>query len=353
MSENTSNSGKHKNFIYIGSNQKDLIDFRQKLDRSIEQLENIEKDLIEEINEFRNKDVQIESRDTIQEEILKNIAKQVPVELVELLLEKILFHFPQYSVAWVDIFRRRKRKKNSLSPANNKLEELKEGEELAKSLKEKEIRRKDEFELIEFPSVPSDLNFYPGHPIAGKSYRVHPLSNKLESKKNMYIPVELFDSILYKERESELIKILVDLGATKISIQELSSSKIQGSAEAEASVTGAGGVSGETKGENQQSSSADQVMTLKQKNWTPDNFKSDEYSWLPYEPDWESLVHARIEGDCLSSSFELTSDTSFSIDGEIELTEGLLEKLGSFGVGGEFSRLRKKKKRFEVKFVDV
>ncbi|MGK7894675.1 MAG: hypothetical protein AB4372_13875 [Xenococcus sp. (in: cyanobacteria)] len=204
-------------------------------------------------------------------------------------------------------------------------------------------------EQFSFASIPEELDFPPGHPLPNHFYRVHPL----KKKKNRYIPVEIFDYLLYKERESELIKILVDLGATDIYIQELSSSTTQGSAEAKASLIGAGGVTGEIGGKNEESSLADRLMKLNPKNWTSETFKSDEYSWLPYEPDWESLVHARIKGGCVSSSVELTSDTSFSISAQLGLTEGLLENLGSLDGRGEFSRLRKEKKRFEVKFIDV
>ncbi len=207
----------------------------------------------------------------------------------------------------------------------------------------------DFVEQIPFKSIPRELDFPPGHPLIGRFYRVHPLKNK----SNKYIPIEQFDSILYKERESELIKILVDLGATEISIQELSSSKTNRSAEAKASLKGAGGISGDIKGENEKSSSLDQLMKLNPKNWTPENFDSNEYNWLVYEPDWESLVHARLRGGCLSSSIELTSDTSFSISAQLGLTEGILKNLGSLGAGGEFSRLRQEKKRFEVQFIDV
>ena len=230
---------------------------------------------------------------------------------------------------------------NELTVSQNEIEQVLEKIDLSDWI--------DFVEKIPFASIPEELDFPPGHPLPSRFYRVHPL----KKKNNKYIPIEIFDSILYKERESELIKILVDLGATEISVQKLSSSKIQGSPEAKASLIGAGGVSGETKGENEESSSADQVIKLNQKNWNSDNFKSDQYSWLPYEPDWEYIVHARLKGGCLSSSIELTSDTSFSISAQLALTEGLLENLGSLGVGGEFSRLRKEKKRFEVKFVDV
>ncbi|MGB3511853.1 MAG: hypothetical protein WBA93_21975 [Microcoleaceae cyanobacterium] len=61
-----------------------------------------------------------------------------------------------------------------------------------------------------YSDIPEDFDFPPGHPLPGKLYRAHPL----KSKSNKYIPIEVFDSLLYAEREAELIRLLVDLGAT-------------------------------------------------------------------------------------------------------------------------------------------
>lgn len=69
-----------------------------------------------------------------------------------------------------------------------------------------------------YSDIPEDFDFPPGHPLPGKLYRAHPL----KSKSNKYIPIEVFDSLLYAEREAELIRLLVDLGATQITIKEKS-----------------------------------------------------------------------------------------------------------------------------------
>ena len=187
------------------------------------------------------------------------------------------------------------------------------------------------------------------HPLPNRFYIVHPLPNK----NNQYIPLERFDSLLYEERESELKKILVDLGATEIRIQELSNDKIKRNVEGKASLIGAGEANANIDRQEEKSSSADQVMMLKPKNWSSEKFNSKNYSWLAYEPDWESLVYARINGGCLSSSVELTSDTSYSLFAQLGLTEGILDHLASLGVEGEFSGLRQEKKIFKVKFIDV
>ena len=221
---------------------------------------------------------------------------------------------------------------------------------IGKSLKNTNFAHWGNFvEPIHLASIPKELNFPPGHPLPSRFYVVHPL----KKKNNSYIPVEKFESLLYQERESELIKILVDLGATEISIQELSSRQVQGSINAESSIDYIGGVRGEIGGENNNLKSTNKVFELKPKTYNPQNFDSNKYSWLSYEPDWESMVHARLKGGCLSFSIELTSDTCFSSYAQLGLTEGLLQNLGDFGGGGGFSNSRKEKKRFEVKFVDV
>ena len=74
-----------------------------------------------------------------------------------------------------------------------------------------------------YSDIPEDFDFPPGHRLPGKLYRAHPL----KSKSNKYIPIEVFDSLLYAEREAELIRLLVDLGATKITIKEKKSVKQQ------------------------------------------------------------------------------------------------------------------------------
>ncbi|MDJ0637144.1 MAG: hypothetical protein QNJ34_28480 [Xenococcaceae cyanobacterium MO_188.B29] len=243
-----------------------------------------------------------------------------------------------------------KHKEDSFNQEKNDTKSIVSQNEIEQTLEKIDFSNWIDFiEQIPFSSIPEELDFPPGHPLPNRFYRVHPLKNK----NHQYIPAEQFESLLYKERESELIKLLVDLGATDICVQELSSSKTKESVEGKVSLIGLGEGSFEKNGESQKLSSNSQITKLKPKNWTPENFNPEIYSWLPYEPYWESLVYARLKGGCLSSSIELTSDTSFAISAQLGLAEGLFKNLGSLGFGGEFSRLRKEKKRFEVKFIDV
>jgi hypothetical protein len=208
----------------------------------------------------------------------------------------------------------------------------------------------DFVELIPYSVVAQNYEFPPGHPMPGRFYRIHPL----QSKNRKYIPLENFDSLLFAERENELIRLLVDLGATKISIQEVSSGQIEGSIKSGASLQGAGGIQGNITGKNEQSNTESRVILLRGKPWASDmSFNEKDYSWLPYEPAWESLVHARLKGGCLSASVELTSDAYYSVSGKLGLTEGLLENLAALGVGADFARFRQEKKLFLVEFADT
>ncbi len=221
---------------------------------------------------------------------------------------------------------------------------------IAVNFLEKNLSNWESFvESIPYSSLTEDYEFPPGHPLLGRFYRVHPL----KSKSRYYIPIEVFDSLLYSERENELIRILVDLGATKISIQEISTGTNEGTTKAGVKITGAGGISSDVAGKTERSNTASRVTLLRGKNWTPNmEFDRTKYSWLPYEPAWEAIVHARLVGGCVSSSVELTSDTSYSVNGQLGLTEGLLENLGSFDVGANFARISKEKKLFVVEFAD-
>jgi hypothetical protein len=184
----------------------------------------------------------------------------------------------------------------------------------------------------------------------GRFYRVHPL----QPKNRKYIPLENFDSLLFAERENELIRLLVDLGATKISIQEVSSGKTEGSIKSGASLQAAGGIQGNLAGKNEQSNTESRVILLRGKPWASDmSFNEKEYSWLPYEPAWESLVHARLKGGCLSDSVELTSDAYYSVSGKLGLTDGLLENLAALRVGADLAQFRQEKKLFLVEFADT
>ncbi|SOB60144.1 protein of unknown function [Pseudodesulfovibrio profundus] len=167
-----------------------------------------------------------------------------------------------------------------------------------------------------------DCFFPPGHPLPGKTYRLHPLAELPNSNKsNVYIPEETYDDVLYAEREAELIRLLVALGATGISIRKVGAgyrqknSATSSSASVDTPVVSA---SGEIK--DQSDSSADQYMSdtrsfvLEGLEWNKsDCLDLSPFGWLLYEPSWGAMVNAREMGGCLKASIELKKQTSFSL----------------------------------------
>ena len=200
-----------------------------------------------------------------------------------------------------------------------------------------------------YSEIPEDFDFPPGHPLLGKLYRAHPL----KSKSNKYIPIEVFDSLLYAERETELICLLVDLGATKITIKEKKVGKTATEIEADAKLTGAGRVEGKIEGDINQSDESIRNLSLEGKPWSSEiveKFDEKNYSWLPYEPAWRAVAHSRLYGKCLTASIELTNDDSDSISGKIGLAEGLLQNLTDLNLGASFIRNQNKTILIYVEF---
>lgn len=200
-----------------------------------------------------------------------------------------------------------------------------------------------------YSDIPEDFDFPPGHPLPGKLYRAHPL----KSKSNKYIPIEVFDSLLYAEREAELIRLLVDLGATKITIKEKKVGKTATEIEANAKLTGAGGVESKIEGDINKSDESIRNLSLGGKPWSSEiveKFDEKNYSWLPYEPAWTAVAHSRLYGKCLTASIELTNDDSYSISGKIGLAEGLLKNLTDLNLGASFIRNQNKISLIYVEF---
>jgi hypothetical protein len=219
-----------------------------------------------------------------------------------------------------------------------------------KTLKELNLENwKSLVESIPLSSIPNDLEFPPGHPLPEHLYRVHPL----KLKKNKYIPIEVFDTLLYDEREAELIYLLTDLGATKITFREINNQSNEHGANAEVKIIGAGGLEGKGEHKRTQSQDNSQFIKLRGKPWTPNmTIDKEKYSWLSYEPSWERLVHTRLVGGALSTTIELTTDNSYSISGQFKLAEGLLQNIGALGAGATITQSFQKKKLFEVEFAD-
>jgi hypothetical protein len=199
----------------------------------------------------------------------------------------------------------------------------------------------------------ADYHFQPGHPVVGKAYRKHPLSDYSNpDNRNLYIPSDSYDAILLEERESELVKLLVQLGATKISITKKVSDKTRGSISAEASVQvgpmGGGAVSYAGKTECDTDSLDTREFSLTGKPWKADSkVDRENFFWLSYEPSWKAVVFAREVGGCLTASLEIKENTSFSTDKNLELS--VKAKLVEVGAQAGISNLEAGEKTYFVK----
>lgn len=158
--------------------------------------------------------------------------------------------------------------------------------------------------------------FSPGHPIANSAYRMHPLSRvDGAGKSNCYLSDDHFDRVLFEEREAELIKILICLGADNISISSCLSPELP------------------SKGTD-----STREFELKGVEWfSNSHLDRSLFPWLAYEPAWETVIMARELGGCTSARFELKQvaanecgewlsivDVQFNdvIEAEDELREG-------------------------------
>ncbi|MBX8565726.1 hypothetical protein K5D44_13585 [Pseudomonas cichorii] len=168
--------------------------------------------------------------------------------------------------------------------------------------------------------------FQPGHPVVGKTYRKHPLTDYPNPDNgNLYIPSDSYDAILLEERESELIKLLVHLGATKITITKKTSDNtrtgVTASLSAQVGSMGGGEVKYTENTERDKGTLDTREFSLTGMPWKTDSkVERENFFWLSYEPSWKAVVFAREYGGCLTASLEIKESTSFSSDKNMELS---------------------------------
>ena len=169
-------------------------------------------------------------------------------------------------------------------------------------------------------ALEAGYRFQPGHPLSGKSYRKHPLASfAAPDTGHLYIPSEGYDAHVLEERESELIRLLVSLGATRISITKNSTSDTNDHVKSNASVSV--GPIADIKVEygseyrHSLSSSDTRVFILSAHCWsTSAKLDQKDFFWLAFEPSWKAVLFAREHGGCTEASLELKENTSFSED---------------------------------------
>lgn len=200
----------------------------------------------------------------------------------------------------------------------------KEKPEIASPLAEQEKHELESFLMNHAVTLQmvkeAGFTFPPGHPQIGAMYKRHPLADTpAANKKNVYIPQEKYDEILMAEREAELIKMLVHLGANKITITQNNLTNANSSLSGEVSLGGKGVGNASLGGGATSASSGESIdkreFVLSGKRWKEgDTLKRENFAWLNFEPSWEALVVAREVGGCTKAALEIRENTMFSTD---------------------------------------
>ena len=127
--------------------------------------------------------------------------------------------------------------------------------------------------------LPSELQFPPGHPNPQRYYRQHPLP----AKQRYYLPVTHFFAALKDERQQELVQLMIELGATEVTITSLS---------------------------DQATCPPEQLRFPGKPILAGLKLNTSRYAWFPYETQWQKVVTLRTTGNVKQASFDLTLDVN-------------------------------------------
>lgn len=183
--------------------------------------------------------------------------------------------------------------------------------------------------------------FPPGHPQVGQVYKQHPLARaKGAGKTDAYIPADKFDELLLEEREAELLRLLVHLGATRVTItrteKSTTSRKING-ALAGSTAIGDAGLGASIESSDELSRLDVREFELAGRAWMDgDRLDRSKFAWVTFEPSWDALIEAREVGGCVKAALEVRENTSFSTDKTLAMS--VKSKLFSGGASGSAVR---------------
>ena len=151
--------------------------------------------------------------------------------------------------------------------------------------------------------LPAGIQFPLGHPIPGELYRQHPFKTK-----RYYYPVTTYFTMLFEEREQELLALLGNLGARKIAIT-ITRSDMSSSATDET--------------HQRVFEYASQAQTSAQ------SINLQNYPWLAYEPVWQSVVNERLNRGLLSTQFECDMDVMGLMRTQVQTIAQFVSELDS------------------------
>ncbi|MBQ0213860.1 hypothetical protein KAH51_10355 [Proteus vulgaris] len=174
----------------------------------------------------------------------------------------------------------------------------------------------DDFILTKNELSPN-TEFQVNHPIDKFVYKKHPDNN---SYPNLMIDIATYSTILNKLKETELIDILIQLGATKIELNKINSNSKKISSCFEFGLQyGSADIHTESTTDSKVKETI--IYELEGKKFSGKLDRS-KYIWINNEPEWNNIIAAREEGNSiffqkeisLSSLDELSAEQNTSVD---------------------------------------
>ena len=169
--------------------------------------------------------------------------------------------------------------------------------------------------LFTIDALPMELQFPVGHPQPNSLYYAHP------SKKGVYLPIEDADDELFNDKVRDFQRLVQCLGATEITFRSVKGHSLSEGISKSYDVEiggGYGGYEGSVGYGNKRSGSNNQSLQGQRETvqrFSPHKapYIPDDVAWLSVDPQWQSLVKQRLDGNMLHYSIRISSRKTMSV----------------------------------------
>ena len=169
--------------------------------------------------------------------------------------------------------------------------------------------------LFTIDALPKELQFPVGHPQPNYLYYAHP------AKRSVYLPIENADEELFNDKVRDFQRLAQCLGATEITFRSVKGHSLSESFSKEYDVEVGGGYKGiegsvgygnKRSGSSSQSAHGEREM-VQRFNPSKVPYVPNDVAWLAVDPEWQSLVKKRLEGNMLHYSVRISSRKTMAV----------------------------------------
>ena len=169
--------------------------------------------------------------------------------------------------------------------------------------------------LFTIDGLPKELQFPVGHPQPNSLYYAHP------AKPGVYLPIEGADEELFYDKVRDFQRLAQCLGATEISFRSVKGHSLSENIatgldiEVGGDYKGIGGSMGygNKRGNGKSQSSRGEKEMLQRYNPTKAPYIPNDIGWMAVDPEWQSLVKQRLEGNMLNYSIRISSRKTMAV----------------------------------------